>query len=135
MSAAEIQQPLPGSSSASTAKGTRREPRQEVVRHVEYCSFPRARSDQHLRVGFTRDLSPSGMCVRVDTPERVGSLLRVTLREVDGQPRLESIARIAWSSPTIDGAHWVGLFLLKPGRRQPVLVRHGPRAIGRLEVA
>ena len=135
MSAAEIQQPLPGSSAASTAKGTRREPRQEVVRHVEYCSFPRARSDQRLRLGFTRDLSPSGMCIRVDAPERVGSLLRVTLREVDGQPRLESIARIAWSSPTIDGAHWVGLSLLKPGRRQPALVRHGPRAIGRLEVA
>ena len=135
MSAAEIQQPLLGSNAASTAKGTRREPRQDVVRHVEYSSFPRARSDQRLRVGFTRDLSPSGMCVRVDTPERVGSLLRVTLREVDGQPRLESIARIAWSSPTIDGAHWVGLSLLEPGQRQLALVRHGPRAIGSLEVA
>jgi hypothetical protein len=54
---------------------------------------------------------------------------------VDGQPRLESIARIAWSSPTIDGAHWVGLSLLKPGRRQPVLVRHTPRVVRSLEVA
>jgi len=135
MSAAEIQRPLFGSDAASVAEGTRREPRQEVVRHVEYCSFPRARLDQHLRVGFTRDLSPSGMCVRVDTPERVGSLLRVTLREVDGQPRLESIARIAWSSPTIDGAHWVGLSLLKPGRRQPILGRHKPRAVRSVEVA
>ena len=135
MSAAEILRPSFGSNAASVAKGTRREPRQEVVRHVEYCPFPRVRSDQCLRVGFTRDLSESGMCVRVDTPERVGSLLRVTLREVDGQPRLESIARIAWASATIDGAHWVGLSLLKPGRRQPTLVRHRPRAIGRLEVA
>jgi hypothetical protein len=135
MSAAEVQRPLFGSSAVGAVRETRREPRQEVVRHVEYCSFPRARSDQRLRVGFTRDLSPSGMCIRVDTPERVGSLLRVTLREVDGQPRLESIARIAWSSPTIDGAHWVGLSLLKPGRRQPALVRHRPRAIGSLGVA
>jgi hypothetical protein len=86
-------------------------------------------------VGFTRDISPSGMCIRVDTPERVGSLLRVTLRELDGQPRLESIARIAWSSPTIDGAYWVGLSLLKPERRQPVPVRHAPRAIRSAEVA
>ena len=135
MSAAEIQQPLFDSGIASAAKGTRREPRQEVVRHVDYCPFPRARSDQSLRLGFTRDLSPSGMCIRVDTPERVGSLLRVTLREVDGQPRLESIARIAWSSPTIDGAHWVGLSLLRSGRRQPTLVRRGPRAIRSAEVA
>ena len=135
MSAAEIQQQLFGSDIASAAKGTRREPRQEVVRHVDYCPFPRSRSDQSLRLGFTRDLSPSGMCIRVDTPERVGSLLRVTLREVDGQPRLESIARIAWSSPTIDGAHWVGLSLLTCGRRQPTLVRRGPRAIRPAEVA
>jgi len=135
MSAAEVQRPPFVSNAASTARETRRESRQEVVRHVEYCSFPRARSDQRMRVGFTRDLSPSGMCIRIDTPEQVGSLLRVTLREVDGQPRLESIARIAWSSATIDGAHWVGLSLLKPGRRQPALVRHRPRAIGCLEVA
>jgi hypothetical protein len=75
------------------------------------------------------------MCIRVDTSERVGSLLRVTLREVDGQPRLESIARIAWSSPTIDGAYWVGLSLLKPGRRQPIPIRYKPRAVSSLEVA
>jgi hypothetical protein len=75
------------------------------------------------------------MCVRVDTPERVGSLLRVTLREVNGQPRLEGIARIAWSSQTIDGGYWVGLAWLKPGRRQPVLVRHRPRVARSVEVA
>jgi len=135
MSVAEIQRPLFGSSAASTGEGIRREPRQEVVRHVEYSPYPRARSDQGVRVGFTRDLSHSGMCVRLDTPERVGSLLRVTLREVDGQARLESIARIAWSSPTIDGAHWVGLSLLKPGRRQPIPVRHEPRAVSSVKVA
>ena len=126
MSAAEIQQPLLGSNAASTAKGTRREPRQDVVRHVEYCSFPRARSDQRLWVGFTRDLSPSGMCVRVDTPERVGSLLRVTLREVDGQPRLESIARIAWSSPTIDGATGLASPCWNPGSVSPLWCATGP---------
>jgi hypothetical protein len=99
MSVAEIQRPLFGSSAASTGEGIRREPRQEVVRHVEYSPYPRARSDQGVRVGFTRDLSHSGMCVRLDTPERVGSLLRVTLREVDGQARFVRIERIAWSSP------------------------------------
>ena len=135
MSAAEVQQPLFGPNPASTAGGTRREPRQEVVRHVEYCSFPRARSDQRLRVGFTRDLSASGMCLRVDTPERVGSLLRVTLRAVDGRPARESIARIAWASPTSDGGHWIGLSLIAPGRRHPIAVRRKPRAARPAEVA
>ena len=125
MSAAEIQQPPlgAGATGAAAGKATRRERREELVRHVEYCPFPRARPDQGLRVGFTRDLSPSGMCLRIDTPEPVGSLLRVTLREVDGKPRLEGIARIVWSSPTIDGGHWIGLSLLEPGRRQAIPAR------------
>ena len=135
MSAAEIQRPVLSSDAASAGEETRRERREEVVRHVEYCPFPRARPDQCLRVGFTRDLSASGMCVRVDTPERVGSLVRVTLREVDGQRRLEGIARIAWSSPTIDGGYWIGLSMLDPGRRQPIPVRHKPRVIDSVEVA
>jgi hypothetical protein len=135
MSAAEIQQSLFDSDASDAGEGTRREKRLEVVRHVEYCPFPRTRPEHCLRVGFTRDLSPSGMCVRVDTPERVGSLLRVTLREVDGQPRLEGIARVAWSSPTIDGGHWIGLSLLEPGRPRPIPVRHKPRVIRSAKVA
>jgi hypothetical protein len=75
------------------------------------------------------------MCVRVDTPERVGSLLRVTLRDVDGRPRLESIARITWSIPTADGGHWIGLALLKAERPRPIAVRHTPRAAKSVEVA
>jgi hypothetical protein len=106
-----------------------------VVRHVEYCPFPRARTDQCLRVGFTRDLSASGMCLRVDTPERVGSLLRVTLRAVDGRPARESIARIAWASPTSDGGHWIGLSLIAPGRRHPLTARRLPGAARPAEVA
>ena len=122
-------------SSSDASEGTRRERREKVVRHVEYYPYPRARSDQGLRIGFTRDLSPSGMCVRVDTPERVGSLLRVTLREVDGRPTLESIARIAWSAPSIDGGLWIGLTLVEASRPRPVRVRYRPRAVYSVEVA
>jgi hypothetical protein len=138
MSAAEIQRSPLGDSATTTSapeRGTRRERREEVVRHVEYCPFPRARPDQGLRTGFTRDLSASGMCVRVDTPEPVGSLLRVTLREVDGKPRLEGIARIVWSSPTIDGGHWLGLSLLEPGRRQAIPARRPRGATSPAEAA
>ena len=135
MSAAEIQRPVLGSNAASAGEGTRQERRQEVVRHVEYCPFPRARPDQCLRVGFTRDLSPSGMCVRVDTSERIGSLLRVILRDLDGRPRLESIARISWSSPSADGGHWIGLSLVEPGRARPISVRRESRAAKSVEAA
>jgi hypothetical protein len=86
-------------------------------------------------VGFTRDLSASGLCLRVDTSERVGSLLRVTLRDVDGRPRLESIARIAWSSPTVDGGYWIGLSLIALGRPRAIPVRHRPAPVESVEVA
>jgi hypothetical protein len=122
-------------SGSDASPGTRREQREEVVRHVEYYPYPRARSDQCLRIGFTRDLSPSGMCVRVDTSERVGSLLRVTLREVDGRPTLESIARIVWSTPSIDGGLWIGLALVEAGRPRPIRVRYKPRSVNSVEVA
>ena len=137
MSATGIQHPPLGSDAArpNVDAGTRREPREKLVRHVEYCPFPRVRPDQCLRVGFTLDLSPSGICLHVERPERVGSLLRVTLRDVDGRPKLESIARIAWSSPAADGGLWIGLALLEPARPRAIPVRHKPRAVGSVEVA
>jgi hypothetical protein len=137
MSVAGIQPSLfdSGTGGSTADKRTRRELREEVVRHVEYCPFPRARSDQCLRVGFTRDFSPSGMCIRVDTPEQVGSLLRVILCDLDGRPQRESIARIAWTSPTVDGGYWIGLSLVEIGRPHPVAVRHEPRAAKPVEVA
>jgi hypothetical protein len=137
MTAANVRLCLPDTQATSSAasEGTRRERREEVVRHVEYYPYPRARSDQGLRIGFTRDVSPSGLCVRVDTPERVGSLLRVTLREVDGHPTLESIARIVWSAPSIDGGLWIGLSLLEAARPRPIRVRYKPRAVRSVEVA
>ena len=58
----------------------RREARTDVVRIVEYTRFPRAGEDVAPRLAFTRDLSPSGMCIGTDEPERAGTLLRVVLR-------------------------------------------------------
>ncbi len=135
MTGAGVQLSLIDSRSSDANEGTRREQREEVVRHVEYCPYPRVTAGQHLRVGFTRDLSPSGMCFRVEAPERIGSLLRVTIREVDGQATLERIARIAWSTPTLDGGLWIGLTVLESGRAHPIRVRHKPRAANSVEVA
>lgn len=94
----------------------RREERLDVVRRVDYAPYPRARTAQSERVGFTRDLSASGMCLRIDVPEPVGSLLRLMQSELNGRPARESIARVVWSSPTVDGGCWVGLALIEPRR-------------------
>jgi hypothetical protein len=87
----------------------RREPREQTVRVVEYTRFPRAGDDALPRFGFTRDISVSGMCIGADEPEPVGALLRVTMRDLDGQPRKPSVERVAWCSRARDGRHWIGL--------------------------
>lgn len=86
----------------------RSEARTEVIRIVEYTPFPRAAA-QGPRIGFTRDVSPSGMCIGVDDPENVGSLLRVTLRDLDGSPSRPIVKRVVWCQPARDGRHWLGL--------------------------
>lgn len=88
---------------------SRREPRIDVVRIVEYSHFPRMDSDVTPRIGFTRDLSASGMCIGADEPEPAGSLLRVTLRGVDGNPGITAVDRVVWCSPAHDGRWWIGL--------------------------
>jgi hypothetical protein len=51
----------------------RREPRKDTVRIVEYTRFPRVGPDPGPRIGFTRDLSTSGMCIGTDEAEIVGA--------------------------------------------------------------
>jgi hypothetical protein len=59
----------------------------------------------------------------------------VILRDLDGHPLRESIARIAWSSPTVDGGHWIGLALVEVAQPRPVPVRHEARAARSVKVA
>jgi hypothetical protein len=101
----------------------RREERVGVVRHVEYTPFPRVAAHQRGRLGFTRDVSPSGLCLRVEAPERVGSLLRVAVCGVDGRPARIAIARVVWTSQPADGAHWVGLQIVEECARRILRVR------------
>ena len=96
---------------AKTA-GVRRETREDTVRIVEYSRYPRGAADQQLRLGFTRDLSRSGMCIGVDRSEHVGALLRLCVREVDGRSPEPAVARVVWTSAERDGRFWLGLELL-----------------------
>jgi hypothetical protein len=87
----------------------RREPRGDTVRIVEYARFPRMGPDRGQRIGFTRDMSASGMCIGADEPETVGALLRVVIRDLDGSLSRPSIERVVWCSRARDGRHWIGL--------------------------
>jgi hypothetical protein len=93
------------------------------MRHVEYCCFPRVRADQHVRVGATRDLSASGLCLRAEQAEPRGALLRVTVRGIDGRPEREAIARVVWQAPASDGMHWLGLALIAAPPGLPLRIR------------
>jgi hypothetical protein len=87
----------------------RREPREDTVRIVEYTRFPRLGTDAGLRVGFTRDMSRSGMCIGADDPEPAGSLLRLSVQGFDGDPEPACLARVVWCSHARDGRFWLGL--------------------------
>jgi hypothetical protein len=90
----------------------RAEERIDTVRIVEYSEFPHRVSKRSARVGFTRDISGSGLCVGAERPERVGSMLRLGIRALDGGPTDSRIGRVAWTSETLDGRHWIGIKLL-----------------------
>jgi hypothetical protein len=112
-----------GVGSAGTRRPARREERVAVVRHVEYTPFPRVSAHQRGRVGFTRDVSPGGLCLRVETPERAGSLVRIAVRGVDGRPARVAIARVVWSRATVDGAFWLGLSVVEDCAKRVLRVR------------
>jgi hypothetical protein len=118
-----------GVGSAGTRRPARREERVAVVRHVEYTPFPRVSAHQRGRVGFTRDVSPGGLCLRVETPERAGSLVRIAVRGVDGRPARVAIARVVWSRATVDGAFWLGLQVVEDCAKKVLRVRRTPAAV------
>jgi hypothetical protein len=97
---------------SSAGTNERREPREDTVRVVEYSRYPRDAGEQRAQLGFTRDLSRSGMCVGVDQAERVGALLKLCVRDVDGRSQEPDIARVVWTKAEWDGRIWLGLELL-----------------------
>jgi hypothetical protein len=87
----------------------RGESRRDEIRIVQYTPFPRVGAGEGARIAFTRDVSPSGMCISSDCPEAAGALLRVVLRRADGRPDPPCIERVVWCEPAGDGRHWIGL--------------------------
>ncbi|MEE2674780.1 MAG: hypothetical protein VX466_13345 [Myxococcota bacterium] len=92
--------------------GNRSELRDDEIRIAEYSQFPRENSSEQPRIGFTRDITGLEMCLGVDLPEPIGSLLRLDLRTLDGEALGASIGRVVWFNGTHDGRFWLGLDLL-----------------------
>jgi len=97
---------------APGSAGVRGEKREETIRIVEYSRFPRVAPLQELRIGFTRDLCTAGMCLGVDECEPVGSLLRLSVRDVAGRCAGAFVGRVVWTGAERDGRFWLGLELL-----------------------
>ena len=113
---------LPGEERSTPRIESRMELREEAVRRVEYTSFPRVGADTLTRVGFTRNVSASGMALGVEEVLPVGSLLRVIVQKVDGRPDFDAVARVAWCHENRDRSAsaptgWLGLVLVAEVRR------------------
>ena len=109
---------------------TRLEARRHTARLVEYTPFPRGTPDLRERTGLARDLSASGLCVAVDAPETIGSLLRLALCDAAGRPSREAVARVVWCHELPD-AHWrLGLQVVGEARIVMDGVEQAPAAGG-----
>ena len=120
------------------ASRVRREERVQAIRVVEYARFPRIAAQTGLRLGFTRDFSNWGMCLGVDQCEAVGTLLRVSLRDVGGRADDTRIGRVVWNQAERDGRFWLGIELLvaapHASRRKYAEAPHAQASVRRFEV-
>ncbi len=86
--------------------------REEAVRVVEYCPFPRSVPGQGWRIGFIRASESPGLCLEIGSALRVGTLLRLARRSIDGTSTCDLLARVSWCRSAGGGAIHTGLELL-----------------------
>ncbi len=98
----------------------RTETRQRVVHVVEYSRFPRRHPGENQRVAYTQDRSKTGL--GLDLPECVkpGDLLRITLRDIDGEIDMDGLARVVWCESLSSGRARAGLAMLRESGKRPM---------------
>jgi hypothetical protein len=98
--------------------------RRKGLRLVEYSSFPRVDIDAGLQDGLALNESDSGTCIAVASKLEIGSLLRVTIRSIDGQSSRDAVARVVWCRDTEEGRIRAGLEVLREHKPRMMRVRH-----------
>ncbi len=117
----------PGSESSLQYAG-RIENRDAMIRLAEYSPFPWTNADQRRNEAVTINISQTGICLRVDTPIEPDSMLRVIVRDLDGKPYRDALARVAWCRKEQSGSSILGLTLVAEMGCNPVRVRHPGKA-------
>jgi hypothetical protein len=99
----------------------RTELRQRVVHLVDYSRYPRRDPREEQKVAYTQDRSSTGL--GLDLPEAVkpGELLRITLRDIDGEIDVDGLARVVWCRPEESGRARAGLSMLQEKGDKPMM--------------
>lgn len=108
----------------SLAPGERANPRRQALRLVEYSSFPRMDLDAGRQTGLALNESDSGICIAISTKQEIGSLLRVTVRGIDGRPARDVVARVVWCHDADEGRFRIGVEMLRENKPRMMRVRH-----------
>lgn len=104
------------------------EDRDGTIRLAEYSPFPWTNADQRRNEAVTLNVSQTGICLRVDAPVELGSMLRVVIRDLDGKPYRDTLARVAWCRKERNGSVVLGLALVAEMGRNVVRVRRSGKA-------
>jgi len=113
----------------------RAETRQQIVHVVEYSHYPRRDPGEAQRVAYTQDRSTTGF--GLDLPEGVkpGELLRIRLRDIDGEIDMDALARVVWCQSLSSGRARAGLAMLRESSKRPMMrVRAKPSAESSREI-
>ncbi len=73
------------------------------------------------RVAYTQDRSRTGF--GLDLPEGVkpGELLRIRLRDIDGEIDMDALARVVWCKSLSSGRARAGLAMLRESGKRPMM--------------
>ena len=99
----------------------RAEPRRHVVHLVEYSRYPRHDPSQDRRIAYTQDRSESGLGLDLSEVVAPGELLRITLRDIDGEVDTDGLARVVWCKPGESGRARAGLAMLRENGKKPMI--------------
>jgi hypothetical protein len=99
----------------------RSEVRRHVVHLVEYSRYPRHDPSEDRRVAYTQDRSDTGLGLDLNEVIEPGELLRVTLRDIDGEVDMDGLARVVWCKPGESGRARAGLAMLRENGEKPMI--------------